>query len=184
LPDIIKGFDLAGTCLGIVEKDKIITGEKIKEGDVIIGLESSGVHSNGLTLARKVLDLNKWGKELLKPTRIYVKEVLSVLDENVHGCAHITGGGLLKLKRILPRGLGAELDNPMESQPVFKEIQNSAQVDDTEMYSTFNMGMGFALVVEKKAAKGIQKKLKTKSKIIGRVVKGEGISIPKRYVVL
>jgi len=113
LPEVINGFDLAGTCLGVVKKDELITGEKIQEGDVIIGLESNGVHSNGYTLARNVLDLDKWGEELLKPTRIYVKEILSILGPDVHGLSHITGGGLRKLKRVIPKGLGAEITDPL-----------------------------------------------------------------------
>ena len=184
LPDIIKGFDLAGTCLGVVKKKNMITGEKIKAGDAIIGLESSGIHSNGLTLARKVLDLDRWGMELLTPTRIYVKEILSVLGPDVHGLAHITGSGLKKIKRIMPEGLRAEITNPLEPQRVFNEIQKKGQVSDYEMYRTFNMGMGFAIVCTPGAADGIMKKLTTRSKIVGRVVKGErGVIVPSKNLV-
>ena len=175
LPDVIKGFDLAGTALGIVKKDEIVTGEKIVEGDVIIGLESSGIHSNGLTLARKVLDLDEHGEELLTPTRIYVKEILDILNPDVHGLSHITGGGLRKLKRIIPQGLGAEITDPLEPQEVFKAIQEKGNVDDQEMYRTFNMGMGFCIVCPEEAAEGIMDKLETKSKIVGGIVKGEGV---------
>lgn len=177
LPDLIKGFDLAGSCLGVVKKSEMVTGEKIREGDVVIGLESSGVHCNGLTLARKVLDLDKWGKELLTPTRIYVKEVLSILGPDVHGLSHITGGGLNKIKRILPKGLGAEITGPLGPQKVFKEIQKQGGVSDYEMYRTFNMGMGFAIICAPEAAKGIMKKLKTKSKVVGRIVEGGGVRL-------
>ncbi len=180
LPDVINGFDLAGTCLGAVKKDEIITGEDIKEGDAIIGLESSGIHSNGLTLARKVLDLDSWGKELLTPTRIYVKEVLSVLTPRVHGLSHITGGGLKKLKRILPRGLGAEITDPLEPQEVFAEIKKQGKVSDREMYRTFNMGMGFAIVCEPGAVGGIVSNLESKAKVVGRIVKGEDVSVPRK----
>jgi len=184
LPDIIKGFDLAGTCLGVVKKKNMITGERIKEGDAIIGLESSGIHSNGLTLARKVLDIERWGLELLTPTRIYVKEILSVLGPDVHGLAHITGSGLKKIKRIMPKGLRAEITDPLEPQRVFKDMQKQGQVSDYEMYRTFNMGMGFAIVCAPEAADGIMKKLKTKSKIVGRVVKGErGVVVPSKNLV-
>lgn len=180
LPEVINDFDLAGTCLGAVKKDGIITGEKIKEGDIIIGLESSGIHSNGLTLARKVLDLDEWGAELLKPTRIYVKEVLSILGPEVHGLSHITGGGLRKLKRILPKGLGAEITDPFPPQQVFKEIQKQGNVSDQEMYKTFNMGMGFCIVCAPEAADRILSKLKSKSRIVGRAVEGEGVvHVPK-----
>jgi phosphoribosylformylglycinamidine cyclo-ligase len=177
MPDTVKGFDLAGTALGFVKKGGIITGEGIREGDAIIGLESSGVHSNGITLARKVLDLDKWGKELLKPTRIYVNEIMSIVGPDVHGLSNITGGGLKKITRILPKGLGAEITDPLEPQAVFKEIQKQGGVSDYEMYRTFNMGMGFAIICAPEAAKGIMKKLKTRSKIVGKIVKGEGVRL-------
>lgn len=184
LPDTVKGFDLAGSCLGVVKKSEIITGEKIREGDVIIGLESSGAHCNGYTLARKVLDLDAWGKELLKPTKIYVKEILSILGPDVHGLSHITGGGLKKITRILPKGLCAEITDPLEPQAVFKEIQKRGGVSDYEMYKTFNMGMGFAIICAPGVAKGIMKKLKTKSKVAGRIVKGErGTTVPSKGLV-
>jgi len=173
MPDTVKGFDLAGTALGFVKKEKIITGEKIKEGDVIIGLESGGVHSNGMTLARKVLDLDAWGNELLKPTRIYVKEVMSIIGPDVHGLSNITGGGLKKITRILPEGLRAEITDPLEPQAIYKEIQKQGNVSDFEMYQTFNMGMGFAIICAPAAAAGMMKKLKSKSRIVGHVVKGQ-----------
>jgi phosphoribosylformylglycinamidine cyclo-ligase len=178
LPEVINGFDLAGTCLGVVKKEELITGEKIKEGDVIIGLESNGVHSNGYTLARKVLDLDEWGEELLKPTRIYVKEILSILGPDVHGLSHITGGGLRKLKRVIPKGLGAEITNPLEPQAVFKEM--IPLVGNEEMYMTFNMGMGFAIVCAPEAAKGIMRKLTSKNQIVGKIVKGDGVTVPSK----
>ena len=178
LPEVVNGFDLAGTCLGVVKKGEIVTGERIKEGDAIIGLESSGIHSNGLTLARRVLDLDAWGRDLLTPTRIYVKEVLSVLGPEVHGLAHITGGGLKKLKRILPKGLGAEITSPLEPQEVFAEIQKQGKVSDYEMYRTFNMGMGFAIVCDPEAVGGITSSLKSRAKVIGRIIKGESVRVP------
>lgn len=175
LPEIINGFDLVGTCLGFVKKNEIVTGEGIQEGDAIIGLESSGIHSNGLTLARKVLELDKWGEELLKPTRIYVREILSVLGPDVHGLSHITGGGLRKLKRIIPKGLGAEITDPIEPQKVFKEIQKKGEVSDYEMYKTFNMGMGFCIVCTPGSAERITSKLKKSAGVVGRIVKGKGV---------
>jgi len=175
LPEVINDFDLAGTCLGYVNKKDIITGEKIKEGDVVIGLESSGIHSNGLTLARKVLDLDTWGKELLTPTRIYVKEMIPIF-EKAKGLAHITGGGLRKLQRILPEGLGATIADPLEPQGVFKEIQKQG-VSDEEMYKTFNMGMGFCVVCDPDDTDWILGKLKTKAKVVGMVEKGKGVKV-------
>jgi phosphoribosylformylglycinamidine cyclo-ligase len=174
LPEVINDFDLAGTALGVVKKDEIVTGEKIQEGDVIIGLESSGIHSNGLTLARKVLDLDQWGEELLTPTRIYVKEILSIISPDVHGLSHITGGGLRKLKRILPKGLGAEITDPLEPQEIFKAMREKG-VEDKELYKTFNMGMGFAIVCKPEAAEGIISKLESPAKVVGKIVKGEGV---------
>lgn len=130
LPEIIRGFDLAGTAIGVVEKDKIVTGERVEPGDVIVAIPSSGIHSNGLTLARKVVEMagmsyhDKFngktiGEELLTPTRIYM-EVLDVLKRcDVHGLAHITGSGLLKLKRL--RGdVKYVVDKPLEPQKIFR----------------------------------------------------------------
>jgi phosphoribosylformylglycinamidine cyclo-ligase len=164
LPDIIRGFDLAGTCIGIAAKEKIVTGHKIEEGDAIIGIPSSGVHSNGLTLARKLLakySLHKrygsmdrtLGEELLAPTRIY-SEVLDINRNcEVHGMAHITGGGLLNLKRLT--SLGFNLSDPLAPQEIFKMIQAEG-VDVEEMFKTFNMGMGFAIVAPESEAKRIK----------------------------
>ncbi len=150
LPDIIKGdgegFDLAGTCLGVVKKDKIISGKDIVPGDIVIGIASSGIHSNGLTLARKVLDEKEY-PELLTPTRIYVKQILELIEKvNVKGMAHITGSGLFNLKR-LKRGLGFDLDLP-EPPSIFKKIMD-AGVEIEEMYRTFNMGTGFMVIIPK-----------------------------------
>ncbi len=150
LPDIIKGdgegFDLAGTCLGVVEKDKIISGKDIKPEDVVIGIASSGIHSNGLTLARKVLGVEDY-PELLIPTRIYVKQILELTQKvKVKGMAHITGSGLLNLKR-LKKGMGFELELP-EPPMIFKKMM-AAGVEIEEMYKTFNMGTGFMVIVAK-----------------------------------
>ena len=154
LPEIIRGFDLAGSCIGIVAKDKLVTGHKIEEGDAIVGIPSTGVHSNGLTLARKLLAKyslhtrygnmeRTLGEELLVPTRIY-SEVLDINKNcEVHGMAHITGGGLLNLKRIT--NLGFNLSDPLAPQEIFNMIQAEG-VDIEEMYKTFNMGMGFAII--------------------------------------
>ena len=150
LPDIIKGdgegFDLAGTCLGVVKKDKIISGKDIVPEDVVIGIASSGVHSNGLTLARKALGEEDYS-ELLIPTRIYVKQILELIENvKVKGMAHITGSGLLNLKR-LKKGMGFELDLP-EPSLIFKKIMGTG-VGIEEMYRTFNMGTGFMVIVSK-----------------------------------
>jgi phosphoribosylformylglycinamidine cyclo-ligase len=197
LPEIVKGFDLAGTCLGYVEKSKIITGKDITPGDVIIGLRSSGIHSNGLTLARKIVKSKKLtynhnfpgtkikiGEELLKPTRIYVKEILEVLKKfEVKGMAHITGGGLRNLPR-LKRGVEFRIKSPLKPQEVFSILQKLGNVKEMEMYQTFNMGMGFCIIAEKGETEGILKLLKGKveAKIVGEVTRGDGASIPRHWL--
>ncbi|MGZ4853444.1 MAG: phosphoribosylformylglycinamidine cyclo-ligase [Halobacteriota archaeon] len=164
LPDIIRGFDLAGSCIGIAAKEQLVTGHKIEEGDAIIGIPSSGVHSNGLTLARKLLakySLRRrygsmertLGEELLVPTRIY-SEVLDINRNcEVHGFAHITGGGLLNLKRLTR--LGFDLSDPLTPQEIFEMIQAEG-VEVEEMYKTFNMGMGFAIIAPEHEATRIK----------------------------
>ncbi|RLI92614.1 MAG: phosphoribosylformylglycinamidine cyclo-ligase [Candidatus Altiarchaeales archaeon] len=184
LPEIItgideKGFDLAGTAVGIVNKDKVILGEKIKVGDVVLGFKSSGIHSNGLTLARKVLPRNMW-IDLLTPTRIYVKEILELINNyDVHGLAHITGGGVRNLLRITD--LGFYLDNMPKPQMIFRKIQEEGNVSDKEMYRTFNMGVGFCSIVDEKDSEDVIKRFGDEWKIrkIGRVVEEPGVRIVK-----
>ncbi|WP_297480692.1 phosphoribosylformylglycinamidine cyclo-ligase [Thermococcus sp.] len=154
MPDLINGFDLAGTAIGVVEKGNVITGERIKPGDVVIGISSSGIHSNGLTLARKLLipkyglDYEYEGKKLwewlLEPTRIYVGAVLELIEKvKVHGLAHITGGGLTNLKRLTDYGFSLEIP-PIPG--IFKLIRENG-VPLEEMFRVFNMGVGFIAVV-------------------------------------
>ncbi|MBU2565515.1 MAG: phosphoribosylformylglycinamidine cyclo-ligase [Candidatus Thermoplasmatota archaeon] len=192
LPELIHGFDLAGTCLGYVEKKNIITGKKIKPGDVIIGLRSSGIHSNGLTLARKIFENRfherfpksnkKIGEILLEPTRIYVKEILEVIKKfRVHGLAHITGRGVRKLLR-LNKNVGYSIDNPFKPHPVFELIQETGNVDDKEMYQTFNMGMGFCIIASEKDADSIVDMLKGKARVVGSVVQGKEVKIPEMCI--
>lgn len=167
LPEIINDFDLAGTGIGIVDADKIITGENIADGDILIGIESNGIHSNGLSLARKVFfdkaglnvdsplpeDPHKTvGEELLKPTAIYVKPIVDLLnaDIDIHGLAHITGGGFLNLKR-LKKGIGFTIDNLPGPHSIFKSIY-SLDVPLEEMYRVFNMNIGFVAIVSGKDA--------------------------------
>jgi len=167
-------YDLAGFCIGIVEKAKIINGSTIKSGDVLIGLASSGVHSNGYTLARKVLG-NKDGR-LITPTKIYVKPVLNALKKvKIKGIAHITGGGLPEnVARILPNGTDAIFDTSSWKIPsIFTEIQEKGRIDRDEMFKVFNMGIGMVLAVDKKNVKLILKLLKSeKAKVIGKITKG------------
>jgi phosphoribosylformylglycinamidine cyclo-ligase len=190
MPDVVKGFDLAAMSLGVAYKDRIVTGAKMVPGDIVIGLESSGIHSNGLSLARKLLlgrfDIGTHvkeldctaGEELLRPTRIYVKPVLDVLqNRKVHGLAHITGGGFSKLGRIADKAeVGFELKLP-KSKPVFRMIQKFGLLSDREMFRTFNMGVGFIIVVpadepeDYERVADILKKHKMPHAVIGKVTK-------------
>lgn len=181
LPDIIRGFDLAGTAVGVVPKEKIITGEHVKPGDVIVGLPSSGIHSNGYSLVRKIVEnaglkytdpcpFNKkvtLGEELLTPTRIYAEVVGLSKRFNIHGMAHITGGGLMNLRRITSYGF--DFTDPLPVPEVFKFIQKLGNVEDKEMYRTFNMGMGYAIICDKQDAGPIVKM--TDGSIVGKIVK-------------
>lgn len=187
LPEVINGVDLSGTCLGHVMKDKIITGDKCKKGDLIIALKSSGIHSNGLTLARKVFasqnigmkdkvsGLRKTvGKELLTPTEIYVRQVLEITSEHtVHGLVDITGGGLRNLLRM-KKGLQYVISDPIKPAPIFNKIQELGNIDDREIYQTLNMSMGFSIIAPADDAEEIVSKYDNAS-IVGRVDKGTGV---------
>lgn len=156
--DLVKGFDIAGACFGTVKLDEIIDGSAVSPGDVVIGLPSSGIHSNGYTLARKALDglgmdddrLGKpLGEIMLEPTEIYVKAVMDLVKSDrvaVHGLAHITSGGLDNLLRLKSE-VTYEIDDPLEPHPVFNLIAERADVPEDEMYEIFNMGCGFCCVV-------------------------------------
>ncbi len=185
-------YDLAGFVVGIVDRDKVITGEKIQEGDKIIGLASNGVHSNGYSLVRKVFfDLAQMqledrveelgmslGEELLKPTKVYVKSVLKLLEEyQINGIAHITGGGLIEnIPRILPEGTNAIIDQKSWEVPaVFNLMRELGEIAEEEMYRTFNMGIGMTLVVAAEEAEGIvakAKELGENAYIIGKITEG------------
>ncbi|MEM3400302.1 MAG: phosphoribosylformylglycinamidine cyclo-ligase [Candidatus Micrarchaeia archaeon] len=175
------GFDLAATCVGIVRN--MIIGDKMRAGDLVVGVESSGIHSNGLTLARKVLPQERW-HELLKPTRIYVKPALDVCNSvEVHGLAHITGGAFSKMRRIGEKaGMRFILDGMPKQQKIFEDIAERADLGDYEMYRTFNMGVGFCIICGKKDAEeviGILKKYRMRSWIIGHAEKGRGVCLVK-----
>ena len=159
-------YDLAGFVVGIVDKDRMITGERIQPGDALVGISSSGVHSNGFSLARKIFfeqekmkpedyhqRLGKTiGEALLTPTKLYVKPILSLIDAlEVKGMSHITGGGFYEnIPRMLPEGLGIEIKRDSFPVPeIFKMIQELGQIEEREMYKTFNMGIGMVLAVAK-----------------------------------
>ena len=176
LPELVHGFDIAGTSVGYVKQDKIIDGTKISEEDVLIGLKSSGPHSNGYTLIRKLFDGDKeLGKKLVEPTRIYVKEVMALINQvNVNGIAHITGGGLDNISRINDN-FQYVLDNPLPVPSVFDWLQEKGDVEDGEMYRTFNMGMGMIIIVDKKDADKSVSLLGEYAQIVGSVNSGTGV---------
>ena len=187
LPEIINGVDLSGTCLGYVEKDRIITGGKCEKGDLIVSLRSSGIHSNGLTLARKVVESNNIaytdkiaglsksvGEELLTPTEIYVRQVLKITSEHtVHGLVDITGGGLRNILRMR-KGLKYVISDPVKPAPIFNKIQELGEIDDREIYQTLNMSMGFTIIAPAEDAEAIAKEYPN-AEVVGRVEEGEGV---------
>lgn len=176
LPELVHGFDIAGTSVGYVKQDKIIDGTKISEGDVLIGLKSSGPHSNGYTLIRKLFDGDKEiGKKLVEPTRIYVKEVMALIKQvDVNGIAHITGGGLDNISRINDN-FQYVIDNPLPVPSIFDWLQEKGSVEDKEMYRTFNMGMGMLIIVSKDDAEKSVSILGEHAQIVGSVNSGTGL---------
>ena len=197
LPGMYQGddYDLAGFSVGVVEKTKIIDGTKVKDGDAVIGLASSGPHSNGYSLIRKVLAVSGVSFEerldgralidrLMEPTRIYVKPLLKLLEQvPVHAFAHITGGGLTEnVPRVLPEGLGVEIDSKSWPRPaVFEWLMREGNVALPEMYRTFNMGVGMVACVDAMDAGRTLEALKTagvEAWVIGRVSRGaDGVVI-------
>lgn len=189
----VDEYDLAGYSTGVVDKAKIIDNKTMKEGDVIIALPSSGVHSNGFSLVRKVFDIENadikkpldalngksLGETLLTPTRIYVKPVLELLEKvTVKGISHITGGGFYEnIPRSIPDGLGAKIDkSAVKILPIFKLIQETGNISERDMFNTFNMGVGMSIVVAKEDAEKALESLKGSGEdayIIGEIVKSE-----------
>jgi phosphoribosylformylglycinamidine cyclo-ligase len=187
-------YDLAGFCVGVVERDRIIDGSRTRAGDAVIGLESSGPHSNGYSLIRRLLAETRADgstevggapliDQLMAPTRIYVKPVLALAAAlDVHGIAHITGGGLTdNIPRVLPAGLGVRLDaRAWNRAPVWDWIQSSGRISDTEMHRTFNCGIGMAVVVSGTDADAALARLTAageRARPIGEVVAGAGVVI-------
>lgn len=199
-----SGFDIVGTAIGLVPLDRVIVGDKLAQGDVVIGLASTGIHSNGLTLARKALfeaagyspsqhidELSRTvAAELLEPTRIYVRPVLALLKavEDVKALAHISGDGLLNLLRVRS-AVGFEITSLPEPPAIFQLIQRAGGVDEAEMYRVFNMGIGFAIIVAAAAADGalaaLHEGAAPEARIIGRVVADQPgvLRIPERALV-
>ena len=189
----IDEYDLAGYSTGVVDKDKIINNKTMEEGDIVIALASSGVHSNGFSLVRKVLDVENAdiktpiaelngksiGETLLTPTKIYVKSVLKLLEEvKVKGISHITGGGFYEnIPRSVPDGLCAKIDkSAVKVLPIFDLIAKRGGISDREMFNTFNMGVGMSIVVSKsdeKKALEILKSCGEDAYVIGEIIKSE-----------
>ncbi|WP_420465541.1 phosphoribosylformylglycinamidine cyclo-ligase [Panacagrimonas sp.] len=184
-------FDIAGFCVAVVEQSRIIDGSKIAPGDVIVGLPSSGPHSNGYSLIRKILSVGDHGLDqtfgggtlgdaLLAPTQIYVKPILKLLESGipVRGMAHITGGGVVgNLARCFPKGTGAVLDTQSWTRPaIFDWLQAEGSVENDEMWRVFNCGIGFALVVPRRKvdeAMALLRKSRLKPWVLGEVTKGK-----------
>lgn len=201
MPDVIKGevkgkgYDLSAMSVGIVKISDIITGEKIEPSDIIIGLESSGIHSNGLTLARKaLLDLGnltiddtipggqvKVGEELIRPTKIYSREILEIIKKiEVHGLAHITGGAFSKLDRLSFGKIGFNVNNLPDPPQIFKTIQSITKISDYEMYRTFNMGIAFCIITDESNYSEIEticQKYGTRTYQVGEITSEMGVFI-------
>ena len=189
-------YDIAGFAVGAVDRSKIINGSGIKEGDVLIGLKSSGIHSNGYSLVRKLFGedisvLEKFDSELgakpidvlLTPTRIYVKSILSLIEKvHIKGIAHITGGGFIEnIPRIFPEGIGCEIvKNSYEVPAVFRVMQKRAGISDSQIYNTFNMGIGMVVCVAESDVKATVSQLESTGEqcfVIGKTVKGSGVKL-------
>lgn len=191
-------YDLAGFCVGMVDRDRIVDGKKIEEGDAIIGIKSSGLHSNGFSLARKVLfekagltvtdkpeclEGKTLGDVLLEPTRIYTKHVRTIMGRTQpKAFIHITGGGFYEnIPRVMPAGLGARIEKGAWTRPkIFDLIKELGEIDEKEMFSAFNMGIGLMAVVEKAAATPVIELLAAEGEaasVIGEVSLGSGVTI-------
>lgn len=185
MPDVVRGLDLAGTCAGLAPKDAVFPGEA-EAGDALVGFPSSGVHSNGLTLARQAATRNHdyddpfpgdeertVGEVLLEPTRLYTYLLPELREREVHAAAHVTGGGWTNLSRMGERHY--EVTDPHPVHPVFEFIQDEGNVSDEEMHRTFNMGTGFVVALPEADAESLAEA--TDGRVIGTVAEGEGVSI-------
>ena len=188
-------YDLAGFSVGVVDRSKVIDNTKMKEGDVMLALPSSGVHSNGFSLVRKVFDVDNCdltapvaeldgkslGETLITPTKIYVKPVLALLNEvTVKGISHITGGGFYEnMPRSIPEGLGVKINkSDVKVLPIFKLIEKTGNISEHDMFNTFNMGVGMSIVVAKEDVEKAIAVLRAHGEeayVLGEIVKGDGV---------
>jgi phosphoribosylformylglycinamidine cyclo-ligase len=203
LKDVMRGFDLVGTAVGLVPLDRVITGSDLAPGDIIIGLESSGIHSNGLTLARYVffkqskLSIDhvfpelgiSLGEELLRPTLIYVPEILEIINSipTLKALINITGDGLLNLPRVAAK-VGFMIDDLPSVPAIFRLIQAQGDVSSAEMYQVYNMGIGFCVLVAEKdrdTALSILRRHGRRARVIGRVIEDDskGVYLPGQRLV-
>jgi phosphoribosylformylglycinamidine cyclo-ligase len=186
MPEVVDGVDLAGSCVGAASGE-VVDGSRTEEGDALVGIPSNGVHSNGLTLARKALtdgDEEAYhetvpysdatvGEELLEPTRIYTEPLRAISKHDVRGMAHITGGGFTNLERLSEARF--VIDNPLPTQPIFDLIAERGDVEEDEMHRTFNMGTGFVLVVPNDQAEDVAATVE--GEVIGKVEEGSGVVV-------
>jgi phosphoribosylformylglycinamidine cyclo-ligase len=185
MPEVIRGLDLAGTCAGLAAKDAVFEGTA-EPGDALVGFPSSGIHSNGLTLARTAVtreydyadpcpfgDYDTVGEALLEPTRLYTHLLDPMRAHGVRAAAHVTGGGWTNLERLGDHRY--VVDDPFDPQPVFEFVRSLGDVADAEMYRTFNMGTGFVCALDPDAAEALA--ADTDGRVIGRVESGAGVSV-------
>ncbi|WP_115864304.1 phosphoribosylformylglycinamidine cyclo-ligase [Halorussus litoreus] len=185
MPEVVKGLDLAGACVGLAPKDAVFPGEA-EVGDALVGFPSSGIHSNGLTLAREAVTRDheyedafppepnrSIGEVLLEPTRIYTSLLPALRERAVHAAAHVTGGGWTNLSRM--GAFRYEVTDPFDAQPVFEFVQREGNVDDEEMHRTFNMGTGFVVALPADEAEGLVEA--TDGRVIGEVQEGDEVAI-------
>ncbi|MDO9538468.1 MAG: phosphoribosylformylglycinamidine cyclo-ligase [Methanocalculus sp.] len=190
LKGLVNGLDLAGTCLGVQKREDVVTGSAVSPGDLIVGIPSNGVHSNGFSLARKIAlenggygtflsDGRTVGEALITPTRIYA-EVLAVCAAcTVHGMCHVTGGGLLNFLRVGPYGFS--FDDPMPVPEIFSWLAGKGNVTEDELYRTFNMGMGYAFIVPEISVETIMEMIPG-ARVVGRVVEKRGVWLKGREI--
>jgi phosphoribosylformylglycinamidine cyclo-ligase len=200
VPDLVKGIDLGGTAIGFFPRGRNpVTGARIRPGDVVIGIPSNGFHANGFTLVRRLLsetraDLRRprpgattpLGRELLAPTRIYVRAAECLADEaTTHGLAHISGGGVRNLVRLHPK-VRFVLDGWPAPQGLFAWAQAAGSIPDEELYQTFNVGVGFVVVVARSHEAAVLRRLRTNhaadARVVGRVERGTGVELPGRGI--
>jgi len=185
MPEVVKGLDLAGTCAGLAAKDALFPGSA-EAGDALVGVPSSGIHSNGLTLARTAVtreaeytdpcpfgEYDTLGEALLEPTRIYTDLLDPMRDHGVNAAAHVTGGGWTNLDRLGDHRFA--IDDPFDPQPVFDYVQEAGNVSDEEMHRTFNMGTGFVAALPPSEAEALAEAVD--GRVIGHVEDGDGVSI-------